>query len=136
LDFSSIVLMERDKESGMLTKEIGSYKVDDGAQYITRAFCEEDIVHIAFDTGRDVEDWEYSAIYDNFSEESFQNSGFDISFDEDQYNPSWLVKFKFLDDHSEMESKISLLCKLIKKEIESSFEAIEGREEEYKEERD
>ena len=33
---------------------------------------EEDIVYTAFDTGRDVEDWEYSAIYDNFSEESFQ----------------------------------------------------------------
>lgn len=134
MDFSSIVLMERDKESGMLTKEIGSYKVEDGAEYITKAFYEEGVVHISFDTGRDVEDWEYSAIYDNFSEESFEKNGFDISFDEDEYNPTWLVKFNFIDDYSEMESKISLLCKLIKSEIEASFEAIVGREEEYKDE--
>ncbi|NLZ49250.1 MAG: hypothetical protein GX895_10835 [Clostridiales bacterium] len=134
MDFSSIVLMERDKESGMLTKEVGSYKVEEGAEYITRAFCEEGIVHITFDTGRDVEDWEYSAIYDNFSEENFKKHGFEITFDEDEYNPTWLVKFKFIDDYSEMESKISLLCTLIRSELESTFKAIEGKEEEYKEE--
>lgn len=132
MDFSSIVLMERDKESGMLVKEIGSYKVEDGAEYITKAFCEEGIVHITFDTGNDVEDWEYSAIYDNFSEENFENHGFDISFDEDEYNPTWHVKFKLIEDYSEMESKISELCKLIKSELEGAFKAIEGREEEYK----
>lgn len=126
--------MERDKESGMLTKEIGSYKVEDGAEYITKAFCEDGIVHITFDTGRDVEDWEFSAIYDNFSEENFEKQGFEITFDEDEYNPTWIVKFRLIEDFSEMESKILILCKLIKSEIEGSFKAIEGREEEYKEE--
>lgn len=134
MEFSSIVLMERDKESGMLTKEIGSYKVEDGAEYITKAFCEDGIVHITFDTGRDVEDWEFSAIYDNFSEENFEKQGFEITFDEDEYNPTWIVKFRLIEDFSEMESKILILCKLIKSEIEGSFKAIEGREEEYKEE--
>ena len=36
--------MERDKESGIDKRNRNM--ADDGAQYITRAFCEEDIVHI------------------------------------------------------------------------------------------
>lgn len=134
MDFSSIVIMEKDKESGMLTKELGSYKVEDGAEYITKTFCQDQKVHIFFDTGKDVEDWEYSGIYDNFPEEEFTNSGFDIEFIEDEFNPTWLVKFDFDEDYTEMESKISKLCRLIEEGMEGSFEAIKGREEEYKEE--
>lgn len=134
MDFSSIVIMEKDKESGMLTKEIGSYKVEEGAEYIIKTFCQDDIVHIYFDTGKDVEDWEYSGIYDNFPEEEFTASGFEIDFIDDEFNPTWLVKFNFDEEHSVMESKIANLCKLIKDGIEGSMEAIVGKEEEYKEE--
>lgn len=134
MEFSSIVIMEKDKESGMLTKELGSYKVEDGAEYITKTFCQDQIVYFYFDTGKDVEDWEYSGIYDNFPEEGFSNKGFDIEFIDDEFNPTWLVKFNFDEDYTVMESKILKLCKLIKEGIEGSLEAIKGREEEYKEE--
>jgi hypothetical protein len=126
--------MEKDKVTGMLTEELGSYKVEEGAEYISKTFCQEDIVHIYFDTAKDVEDWEYSGIYDNFPEESFTENGFDIEFVDDEFNPTWLVKFDFMDDYADMESKIAKLCRLIKEGIEGSLEAIKGREEEYKEE--
>lgn len=134
MDFSSIVIMEKDKETGMLTKELGSYKVEDGAEYITKTFCQDNLVHIYFDTAKDVEDWEYSAIYDNFPEDSFEDNGFDIEFIDDEYNPTWLIKFEFVDDYLDMESKLAILCRLIKEGIEGTMEAIKGREEEYKEE--
>lgn len=133
LDFSSIVIMEKDKNTGILHKELGSYKVEEGAEYITKAFSEEGTVYIYFSTIRDVEEWEYSAIYDLFPEDSFESEGFKIEFVEDEYNPTWLVKFKFEDEHSEMELKISNLCKLIREGMEDTLENIKGKEDEYTE---
>lgn len=133
MDFSSIVIMEKDKNTGILHKELGSYKVEEGAEYITKAFSEEGTVYIYFSTIRDVEEWEYSAIYDLFPEDSFEGEGFKIEFVEDEYNPTWLVKFKFEDEHSEMELKISNLCKLIREGMEDTLENIKGKEDEYTE---
>lgn len=133
MDFSSIVIMEKDKETGILSKELGSYKVEEGAEYITKAFSVEELVHIYFSTGRDVEEWEYSAIYDCFPEDAFEKEGFHIEFMDDEYNPTWLVKFKFEEEHSEMESKILNLCKLISHSMEGTIEQIKGKEEEYTE---
>ena len=36
MDFSAVVLMEREKETNFLVKELGSYEVHDGAEYITK----------------------------------------------------------------------------------------------------
>ncbi|MDP4089813.1 MAG: hypothetical protein Q8930_11160 [Bacillota bacterium] len=134
MDFSSIVIMERDKETGLLHREIGSYKVEEGAEYITRAYSEEDNVYIFFSTDRDVEEWEYTAIYDLFPEDSFEEEGFETEFLDDEYNPTWRVKFKLEEEHSDMELKISKLCKLIKSGIEETMEEIKDKEDEYKEE--
>ena len=34
MDFSSLVLMEKDKETGFMTKELGSFEVNEGALYV------------------------------------------------------------------------------------------------------
>lgn len=131
MDFSSIVLMEKDKETGILTKELGSYKVDEGAEYITRAFCYDGTVNIVFDTGRDVEDWEYSAICDAFEEESFEDNELHIEFMEDEYNPTWNVTFPYDEDYDVIQNKISVLCKILKEEFYKVFEDIKSKEDEY-----
>lgn len=132
LDFSSLVLMEKDKESGMLTTELGSYEVNDGAEYITKMYMLEDVVNIFFDTNRDVEEWEYSAIYDLFDETIFEEKKYKIEFIDEEYNPTWLVKFDYHEDYDIMKEKINELCSLIKDEMEKTFESIKGKEEEYK----
>jgi hypothetical protein len=132
LDFSSLVLMEKDGESGIFTKELGSYEVDDGAEYITKMFMLDNEVNIFFDTNQDVEEWEYSAIYDLFNENSFEDQNYKIEFVDDEYNPTWLVKFKYEDDYEIMKTRINELCALIKNEMENTFESIKGKEEEYR----
>lgn len=132
LDFSSLVLMEKDGESGIFTKELGSYEVDDGAEYITKMFMLDNEVNIFFDTNNDVEEWEYSAIYDLFNENSFEDKNYKIEFVDDEYNPTWLVKFQYEDDYEIMKTRINELCALIKNEMETTFESIKGKEEEYK----
>jgi hypothetical protein len=132
LNFSSLVLMEKDKENGMLTTELGSYEVEDGADYITKMYMLEDVVNVFFDTNKDVEEWEYSAIYDLFDEEIFKSHNYEIEFIDEEYNPTWLVKFDYEDDYDAMKEKINEICALIKDEMEKTFERIEGKEDEYK----
>ena len=93
MDYSSLILMEKDKETGFVVKEIGSYNVSEGAEYIKSFYVLDDKVYIKFDTNKDVEEWEYSAIYDVFNAELFENEGFEIEEVDDEYNPTFLINF-------------------------------------------
>ena len=132
MDYSSLILMERDPETGFVTKEIGSYKVSEGAEYIKGFYVKGDTVYIKFDTNKDVEEWEYSAIYDVFNAELFENEGFEIEEVDDEYNPTFLINFTYKDDHQYIEEKLSLAIELIEEAMEKAFNDIEGKEEDYK----
>lgn len=132
LNFSSLVLMERDKQTNFFIKELGSYEVSEGAEYITKFFYDGEKVNLFFDTNKDVEEWEYSAIYDLFNEEAFVEAGFNISQVDDEYNPTWLLQFDYVDEHEPMDEMLNIACNLIETEIYNVFSTIEGKEEEYK----
>lgn len=132
LDFSSLVLMEREKDTNFLVKELGSYKVGDGAKYVTKFYYDGEKVKMYFDTGRDVLEWEYSAVYDLFNLDAFAQNGYDIEEVDDEFNPTWLIKFDYIEEFSEMEEKVAGACALIEDEIEGVLQSIEGKEEEYK----
>lgn len=133
MDFSSLVLMERDKETNFFKRELGSYKVHEGAAYVTKFYFDGDKVNMVFDTQRDVEEWEYSAIFDLFNAQAFEENGFEIEELLEEYNPTWLIKFDYIEDHNEMEERISEACTIIEEELDKVFEAIKGKEEEYRE---
>ena len=46
MDFSSLVLMEKDKETGFITKELGSFEVNEGALYVRKLFVIDNIVNL------------------------------------------------------------------------------------------
>lgn len=123
--------MEVDKETKTFKKELGSFSVSDGAEYITKMYYDGEKVFVYFDTKVDVEDWQYSACYDLINEETFNQNGFEISDVDDEFNPTWLVKFDYIESHDEMGEKINKLCVLIKGEMERIFKDMEGKKEEY-----
>ena len=131
MDYSSLILMEKDKETGFVVKEIGSYNVSEGAEYIKSFYVLDDKVYIKFDTNKDVEEWEYSAIYDVFNMNLFEEEGFEIEEVEDEYNPTYLVKFKYEDNREYISEKLALCIDLIEEAMEKDFSDIEGKEEEY-----
>ena len=131
MDFSSVVLMEKDKETGFIKKELGSFEVSEGAIYVKKLYMLDDIVYMYFDTNKDVEEWEYSAIYDLFNDEVFKEKGYEIEEDLDEYNPTYIIKFKYVDDYSLIKEKIQECVSLIESEMNNVFEAIKGKEEEY-----
>ena len=131
MDYSSLILMEKDKETGFVVKEIGSYNGSEGAEYIKSFYVLDDKVYIKFDTNKDVEEWEYSAIYDVFNMNLFEEEGFEIEEVEDEYNPTYLVKFKYEDNREYISEKLALCIDLIEEAMEKAFSDIEGKEEEY-----
>ena len=131
MEFSSLVLMEREKDTNFFVRELGSYQVDEGAEYITKLYYDGEVINLYFDTKDDVEEWQYSAIFDLFNVEAFSNKGYSIEDVDDEYNPTWLVKFGYSEEHSDVEDALKELCNLIKDEMENAFKNIEGKEEEY-----
>lgn len=132
MDFSSLVLMEKDKETGYITKELGSFEVNEGALFVRKLFVLDNEVNLYFDTNKDVEEWEYSAIYDLFNEDRFVEEGFSIEDDLDEYNPTFILKFKYEEEYNDMKEVITKAVNLIQEEMNSVFEKIKGKEEEYK----
>lgn len=133
MDFSSLVLIEKDKETGFIKKELGSFEVNEGALFVKKLYVLDEIVYMYFDTNKNVEEWEYSAIYDLFNNETFTERGYDIEEDLDEYNPAYIIKFKYEDDYDQMKKKIQEAVSIIDKEMNSVFEAIKGKEAEYQE---
>ncbi|MGL4571159.1 MAG: DUF6762 family protein [Clostridium sp.] len=133
MDFSSLVLMEKDKETGFITKELGSFSVNDGALHVRKFFVDGDTVSLCFDTNKDVSEWEYSAIYDLFNVEAFEEKGYEVIEDLEEYNPTYIIKFKYDDDHNRMQENVTTIVDLIECEMEAVFKNIQGKEEEYKE---
>lgn len=131
MEFSSLVLMERDKETNMFVRELGSYEVGDGAEYIKKMFYDGEKINVFFDTNVDVEEWEYSAIFDLFEREMFTSAGFEIDDIDEEYNPTWEVKFDYDEEHSIVQERINELCTIIDTQISKVFEDIKGKESQY-----
>ena len=131
MDFSSLVLMEKDKDPGFITKELGSFQVSEGALYVKKLFVVNEVVNLYFDTNKDVEEWEYSAIYDVFNYDAFIKEEFEIEDVLDEYNPTFLIKFEYVDDYEVMKERITRCVELIEDSMENAFKDIVGKEEEY-----
>lgn len=133
MDFSALVLMEKDKDTGHLIKEIGSYAVNEGAVYVNKLYVIDGEINLYFQVNKDVEDWEYSAVYDLFDVEAFETLGYDIEEVDDEFNPTWMISFPFDEDHEEVRAILNELCNLIKDNIEKVFENIQDKRAEYEE---
>ena len=131
MDFSSLVLMEKDKETGFIKRELGSFEVNEGALFVKKLYVLDEIVYMYFDTNKNVEEWEYSAIYDLFNSEAFTERGYEIEEDLEEYNPTYIIKFKYEDEYDSMKEKIQEVVSIIEKEMNAVFEAIKGKEAEY-----
>lgn len=131
MDFSSLVLIEKDKETGFIKRELGSFEVNEGALFVKKLYVLDEIVYMYFDTNKNVEEWEYSAIYDLFNNEAFTERGYEIEEDLEEYNPTYIIKFKYEDEYESMKEKIQEVVSIIEKEMNAVFEAIKGKEAEY-----
>ena len=132
MDYSSLILMERDNETGFVSKEVGSFQVSEGAEFVKNFYVKGDTVYFIFDTKEDVEEWQYSAIYDLFDYELFKGEGLDIEDIEDEYNPTVLLKFEYKDDYDYLKEKLDIWIELVGEWMGKVFKDSGGKGEEYK----
>jgi len=115
MEATSLVLMK--KENGILATELGSYKVEEGLNYVFKAYVEDNKVKIYLTTDRDVSDEEYTKIYDLYNYSIFEKEKFIIKDVDDEYNPVWLVEFEFSQDDEINEENINSIIKIHSKEM-------------------
>ena len=130
-----IVIMLKNKETGFFEKELGSYAVEDEDGLICNAYALDEggrtEVYIKLTTGKDVEDWEYDAVFDYYDPETVMAEADSVEEEDGGYNPVWVAKFEFIDDLEAMENKIKKLLELHKKELVSVYETIADKRDEY-----
>lgn len=129
-----IVIMLKNKNTGFLEKELASLDLTENVEYIVNIFAvdeeENRKLHIKLSTERNVEDWEYSAIYDYYDPECFAGKAKVIDADDD-YNPVWEIVIEYNEDMAVMEKAVAEILAIHKKEIEDVFETIKDKESEY-----
>lgn len=132
-----IVIMLKNKQTGFLEKEIGNYTIDENEGLIVNVFATEEEseikVHLKLTVDRDVEDWEFDAIYDYYDEETVKSEALEVLEVEDCYNPTWEVIFDFINSQEGMEEKLNKILECHRKEINDVYEAIKDKKEEYTE---
>ena len=144
MDETVIVIMLKNKETGFLETEIGSYNISDEEGFIYNIYAvsepsaacavqgEAISVHMRLSVERDLEDWEFSAVLDYYDTEPLLEICQSVGEEDAGYNPVWQVVFGFDESREIMENKISAILAIHKKELESVYEAIAGLGEEYK----
>lgn len=140
MEEAMIVIMLKDRQTGFLEKELGAYRVLENEGLIYNVYAEEAAdgltVVMKLSLGREALDWEFDAIFDYYDMETIQPFVSSIEEEEECYNPTWVIRFPFVEPVEEMEKKITGLLKLHKQELDSVYEAIADQKDAYADEKE
>ena len=116
------VIMLKNKETGFLEKELGSLNINKNDEYIVNLFVlkEDDgeKLHLRISTDRDVEDWEYGAIFDNYNYDSYGDNVIEIDEIDNDYNPVWEIVIDYDDNLSVVEERVAEILDIHSKHLE------------------
>ena len=130
------VIMLKNKETGFLEKELGSLNINKNDEYIVNLFVlkEDDgkKLHLRISTDRDVEDWEYGAIFDNYNYDSYGDNVIEIDEIDNDYNPVWEIVIDYDDNLSVVEERVAEILDIQSNELKRVYEEIKDKESEYK----
>ncbi|CAM3051172.1 DUF6762 domain-containing protein [Hathewaya histolytica] len=126
----TIMLIEKDLD-GNLLEEIDNYKIEN-ADLVKGFYGVRDNdsinVYLLLSTDRDVEDWEFNAIYDHIDLDNLKERYLSVEEVEDTYNPTFEFKIKYKED---MEEDLNELINLYYEELSKTYSIIEEYKEEY-----
>ena len=131
-----IVIMLKDAETGFLEKELGAYSVSENGELIFNIYAEgeEKKVTMRLTCDRELQDWEYDAVYDYYDTETVGALVDSIEEEDGHYDPVWVVTFPFAEKQDVMEEKLTAILGAHKEELLSVYEAIKDKEDDYREE--
>lgn len=135
-NYNVLVLMQRDKETNMLTDTIDSYTLREGMELLESAYLiEEEAPYIYVTlTTQDIEDWQYYGVYDLYNEEIFEGLVEEILDGSGEFNPRWIFKLKYTESRMDMEETLNQLIKLHTDELHRILPIIEENKDKYQSE--
>lgn len=110
MEASSIVLMER--INGILENELGSYEIEEGLECVYKAYVEDNTVHMYLTTDVDVDDEQYTKLFEEYDVEKLTSLGIQVTEDDEEYNPVWQLTFPFIEEHELMEDRLNEILSL------------------------
>ena len=134
MEETTIVIMLKDEETGFLDQELGSYSVPERAELIWSIYVKSNEVVLRLSCDRELEDWEYEAVFDYYDTEPVGALVDTIIEEEGHCDPVWIVGFPFIDDQDAMEGKLAKILQAHEKELRSVCDAIKDKEDDYREE--
>ena len=130
-----LVIMLKDKKTGFFEKELASLNIEKNDEYIVNMYAYETReglkLNMRLSTEKDVEDWEYEAIFDYYDTQVFENIAENAEDIDDSYNPVWEITLDYGDDIGELEEKIVKVLECHKKELNDVYETIADKKGEY-----
>lgn len=127
-----IVIMEKNLKTGFLEREIAGLSLSENQKYIVNIYAAGDSLCIKLSDDRELEDWEFEAVYDYFDTEVFGGRITEISEEEDTYNPTWKIELPFDENNTEgLEERVEEILDIFKKELSSVYEVIKDKKGEY-----
>lgn len=133
----AVIIMKKDAETGFLDKEVGSYMIKEHGDYIDSIYVLEqdgkNIAHMRVSTDFDVQDWQYSAIYDYYDEDKVKALEDVLSIEaiEEEFNPLWEIRFVLPEIEEAAEEMMVRILTSHKNELDEVLEEIKDKEEEY-----
>lgn len=132
-----IVIMQKEAETGFLEKELGAYSVQEETDLLFNIYAEGDeekkvVMRLSCD--RELQDWEYDAVYDYYDMETVGELVDSIEEEDGHFDPVWVVTFPFTEEQSEMEEMLTEIIRAHQEELFSVYEAIKDKEDDYREE--
>ncbi|WP_330382091.1 DUF6762 family protein [Thermotalea metallivorans] len=129
-----LMMMEKDGETGLLSREIGSYTITEHGNLVSGIYLmhkdQRDMVYLRLTTDRDVEDWEYGAIFDYYDMDAMKEMVLSIE-ELDDYNPVWEVSFTWMDSQEGMENLLAKILERHRKLLDAVYDAIQDKKAEY-----
>ena len=129
-----IVIMMKDAETGFLEKELGAYTLPENSGLIFNIYAEGEIVVLRLTCDKELQDWEYDAVYDYYDTETVGTLVDMIEEEDGHYDPVWVVRFPFAEEQDAMEEKLTAILEKHQEELLSVYEAIKDKEDDYREE--
>lgn len=133
--YNNLLLMKKDKDTGFLIEEVGSYKIHNHIEYIDKIFLVEEsdklIINLTLTTKEIEEDWKFYGILDLYNEDVFIDKICEIEESTDDYNPKWVLKIQYSDNYEKIENLLNEILAVHVAELERIIPLI--NEEDYAE---
>ncbi|MDR2940488.1 MAG: hypothetical protein LBV08_09245 [Clostridiales bacterium] len=130
-----IVVMEKNIETGILEKEYCLIEANEYGELLDGIYVINKngalYVHLKITTGRDVSDWEYSAIFDYYDPDALSGGGLEIQEILDEYNPSWEIIFPCPDEALAFQKSVVSILEKHFIELQDTYKIISDKKADY-----